>query len=259
MTSVVTSFSRNGLHEYGNVFIETFDAFWPAEVGLVLYVEHDMPVPASVCGRRIEVRQLDQVVSFQLFMKRYGSDPLYQGRVETPVWKSKDRVDGYSFRTDAAKFCRKVFAVQHAANQDHQQGVMAWIDADVRCLKPVPKMFLEALIGPTDCAFLGRERAHSECGFLIFRLPQALPVIKAWAWSYASGMFAKEREWHDSYLFDLACTGVVARNLTPGGKGHVWCDSPLALYMDHMKGLRKKLGYSPELKSRLAMAKARTS
>lgn len=256
MARVVTSFSRNGLHEYGFVFIESFDAFWPRDVDLIIYAEHDMPPPKSVCGRWIEVRRVDRLLSFQLFMARYGNQPLYQGKVPTGIWKSKDRADGYSFRTDAAKFCRKVFAVQHAANQDHHQGLLAWIDADVRCLRRPPDDFIQSLIGRTDCAFLGRERTHSECGFIVFRLPAALPVIQRWADLYFSGKFVDEREWHDSFLFDIAMEGIVARNLTPEGKGHVWCDSPLAPYLDHLKGTRKKLGYSPEMKAKLAAAKA---
>lgn len=63
---------------------------------------------------------------------------------------------------------------------------------------------------------------------------------------YQYGGFINEREWHDSYLFDIVCTGAVVRNLTPGGKRHVWVDSPLNPYLDHLKGERKKLGYSPE-------------
>ena len=250
MASVVTSFSRLGLHEYGNIFVETFDALWPPDIDLIIYVEHDMPVPESVCGRDIEVRRLDLLLSFQLFMKRYGEKPLYQGKVPTEVWKAKDRRDGYSFRTDASKFCRKVFAIQHAANQDHHQGLLAWMDADVRCFKAPPADVLEHLIGRTDIAFLGRENTHSECGFVIFRLPAAISVIQRWANFYSTGAFEKEREWHDSYLFDMSVMNIVARNLTPGGKGHVWCDSPLAEFCDHMKGERKKMGYSPELRAR---------
>jgi hypothetical protein len=41
----------------------------------------------------------------------------------------------------------------------------------------------------------------------------------------------------------------MGKNLTPEGRGvnHVWHDSPLAEYMDHLKGpKRKQLGKSPE-------------
>lgn len=249
MNSVITSFSRGGLHEYGFHFIESFDKYWPAEVDLILYAEHQMARPPSICGRTIAVRRLDELVSFQKFMQRFGSDPLHAGRVPTAVWKEKDRRDGYSFKNDAIKFCRKVFAVQHAADQDHQQGVMAWIDADVRHLKRTPRNFIESTLAGNAIAYLGRDGTYTECGFLAFDLPQALPIIRDWATMYALGEVFSLQEWHDSFVFDHVRRlhpEIAGTNLTPGGRAHVWCDSPLAPFCDHLKGQRKKLGYSPE-------------
>jgi hypothetical protein len=55
-------------------------------------------------------------------------------------------------------------------------------------------------------------------------------------------------EWHSAFVFDWV-RGIAQldeANLTPEGRGHVWLQSPLARYTDHMKGARKALGYSPE-------------
>ncbi|MDE2470228.1 MAG: hypothetical protein KGL35_16130, partial [Bradyrhizobium sp.] len=101
---------------------------------------------------------------------------------------------------------------------------------------------------------LGREATHSECGFLAFRLPEALPLVLTWESLYATDDFLALAEWHDSFVFDYARglhPNLPYRNLTPGGRRHVWCDSPLAAVMDHRKGARKLLPMSPEMFGRI--------
>lgn len=246
--SVVTSFSPTGLHEYGYNFIESFDVFWPPEVSLIMYAEKPMPRPQSRVGRKMIVRRLDDVQGFIDFNARWKHDNAANGRAPHPSWKQKYRDDGYSFRTDAMKFCRKVFAVHHAA---HEQagGILTWIDADVKCLARTRPDFVPKLLDGDDIAYLGRERTHSECGFLAFHLPYAFPVIDAWEEFYRTDAVFKLDQWHDSHVFDIARDDhpeVRCNNLTPAGSGHVWCQSPLVHALDHLKGERKELGYSPE-------------
>lgn len=238
-TTVVTSFSAAGYELYGRRFIETFARYFPKDIGLIIYVEATPSVNPD-CGR-IEMRSLFEVVAFTEFVRRHDGDPLVAGRLETPVWKAKDKADGYSFRTDAMKFCRKVFALANAVWRS-QEGLLVWLDADSFAFDRMPADFFVGLLGDADAAYLGRDGAHSECGFLAFRLPQAIPLIVQWENFYYRDTAFNEREWHDSYLFDRArelAPQVVCRNLTPGGHGHVWERSPLAPYLMHLKGDRK--------------------
>jgi hypothetical protein len=241
-TAVITSFSRAGHQEYGDRFIRTFQTNWPVAVELIVYRES--PFSPSL---RAEQRDLFKIEACNRFIAANGSDAEARGLVPTAIWKAKERTDGYSYRFDALKFCRKVFAIADAARQ-MQTGLLAWIDADAYTHEPVPEDFIEEMLDGQDAAYLGRDRTHTECGFLAFRLPEALPLIEAWEAFYATDSVFDQREWHDSYLFDRARESVPGnwRNMTPGGSRHVWFSSPLAPFMDHLKGDRKKLGISPE-------------
>ncbi len=249
--TVVTSFGERGYAEYGRRFIETFDRHASGEIDLIVYAEHQFPYNPE---GRMEVRPLFGNDLAADFIDQFKDDKLASGREPTPVWKPKDHVDGYSFRTDAVKFCRKVFAISDAADRlwrsRQNAEMLVWLDADVVTHKGVTSSFFIDLLGGADVAFLGRHGAHSECGFLAFRLPAALPLILQWQHFYKSGSFLRAREWHDSYLFDLAreqVPGLRYHNLTPGGRGHVWFQSPLGQCFDHLKGSRKAVGHSQEM------------
>lgn len=243
MTTVVTSFSNNGAHSYGYRFLDTFAEFWPADVKLIAYVE------AGETHPRAETRDLLAVKALRDFLAAHADDPKACGRVPTPVWKSKDVIAGYSYRTDAVKFCRKVFTIREAALWCDDD-ILVWIDADVVTHRPIPDGFVEGLLGDDDIAYLGRRASHSECGFLAFRLPEAYRLIKDWRDFYVTGEAFALPEQHDSYLFDRARERnphTRCLDLTPDGAGHVWMTSPLGRAgLDHLKGDRKALGRSPE-------------
>jgi hypothetical protein len=245
--TVVTSFSNRGFHDYGDRFIKTFEKFWPADVDLVVYFE------APFASDRAQKRDIFEDTDLSDFLSRHCASAQKAGRLPDPRWKDSDRERGYSYRFDALKFCRKVFAIADAARRI-EEGVLTWIDADVYTHTRVPGCFTLAMLGGADVAYLGREPAHSECGYLGFRLPDALPLIETWESFYASDEVFNLSEWHDSYVFDYARgmnPNLRYRNLTPGGRRHCWVDSPLATVMDHRKGTRKMLDMSPEMAGRV--------
>lgn len=244
--------SADGFRRYGHRLIAGLQKHMPGEV-ITVYSEDDI-TELSECDSVI-LASLHFVPAFVNFTHRHAKSALVAGREERPGWKSKDREDGYSFRFDAMKFCRKVFAIADAARH-LGHGVITWLDADAYPFRDVPADFFQTLGGASEfgCLYLGRMGTHSECGFLHFNIPEAMPLIQSWENFYASDRFLKEREWHDSYLFDLArgevpsvrCISIAA----PGARGHVWFDSPLGNWFEHAKGDRKKLGYSSERISR---------
>ncbi len=249
--TVVSSFGKSGAAEYGYRFMDTFAKHWPKDVDLIIYREGQETHP------RAKMRDLMTVPDCLEFITSHKDDPLANGRLRPDelspeCWRNKDRAAGYSFRTDAVKFCRKVFAVADAAER-MRSGILVWIDADVVTLADVASDFIERMLGGQDVAYLGREGCHSECGFLAFRLPEALPLIRRWARFYKTDEVFFLHEWHDSMVFDVArglTPEVACRDMTPGGTGHTWVSSPLADVMDHLKGLRKQLGRSPEMDRR---------
>lgn len=255
MIRVVTTFSETGMLEYGWRFMDTFDAFWPSHCKLAVYYEKLPTLTRIMRNPPPTFRDLRDVEQRTNFLWRNSTLPIARGLVPTPVWKRKDRDDGYSFRTDAVKFCHKVFAIADAAARKESE-FLVWIDADVLSFDFVPITFIDDMMEGYDVAYLGREGTHSECGFLSFRIPQALPMIAAWAHQYTSGEVFNLTEWHDSFVFDVVrrnhARSLRFHNLSmhvhrgEQGSGHPWHRTPLGLYMDHLKGERKEKGYSPE-------------
>lgn len=244
---LMTSMSHDGFRRYGYRLLAGLQHHMPGEV-ITVYSEDDIPQVAD--AESVQLASLHFVPAFVDFQHRHPADLMISGRVPNmpSPWKAKDVEDGYSFRFDAMKFCRKVFAIADAARH-LGHGSLTWLDADSYPLRDVPADFFDK-IAPGDCLFLGRAGTHSECGFLHFRLPEAMPLIQAWESMYATDRFLKEREWHDSFLFDVVrgevpsvkCVNIAAEN----ARGHVWFTSALGRYFDHLKGDRKSMGASPE-------------
>lgn len=246
MTTVVTGFSPKGHVLYGRQFLETFDALWPRDVDLMCYTEEPTEVP------REGLRSLWDCVGAREFIDQYAHDRRANGRMPDHRWKPKDINHGYSYRWDAVKFCRQCFIPEAAAIELPDGEVMVWLDADVVTFKEVPPTLVEDLMGPAELCYLGRAAStHSEIGFWAVRLsPITRSFLAALAGVYRDRRVFEEKEWHSAYVFDLVRTAAPAmrvRNLTPNGNGHVWFQSPLSLYMDHLKGeQRKRMGRSME-------------
>lgn len=251
MLTVVTGWSPAGFEEYGRRFLHGFNRFWPASTQLVVYGEQ--PVPLG----RGEFRRLDVIPGCAEFLRKYDT-PAARGQVPHPGyehrWKPKHRVDRYNFRFDAWKFCRQGFIPHHAAGllEDREDGdrhLLCWLDGDVVTHSAIPRGFIEGLLPPGYAvAYLGRGEKHSEIGFQLYDVTLAAPMLEEFSRIYASGEVFRLKEWHSAWVFDEARrrTRVPAHDLTPGGHGHVWHQSPLRAMTDHLKGKRKAKGRSDE-------------
>lgn len=241
--TVCTGWSPKGYIEYGARFLETFERHWPADVQLVVYGEEPCDLP------RGEFIQLSEVPGCLEFIKRHKNNLAAQGKKVDPTWKPSAQRTGYNFRFDAWKFCRQGFIPMHAAARCNTE-LLCWLDGDVVTLKDIPWQFIQSLLPKDkDVAYLGRDHTHSEIGFQLYRIPHAFPLLSEFRTLYNSDRVFRLKEWHSAYVFDTARQLVAPErlhNLTPGGRGHVWVQSPLAEYTDHVKGKRKTLGYSPE-------------
>ena len=215
MAEIVTSFSREGYEQYGKRFLESAGNL-PYRV--TVYSEDDLPIPH---------KKLDDPAHLA-FLERCEPDPP-------------------DYRFQARRFSYKTFAVLAAKGR----GRLIWLDADVKVFAKVPKDFLDGLLPKgMYTAYLGRERMHSECGFVIYdRDHQAHEkFMSEWRRLYETGQLFLLKEWHDSFVYDHLRTTlkVPAVNISgPGKKSHhPFINSPLGKYMDHYKGNRKKLGRS---------------
>lgn len=240
--TVITGWSPQGYQEYGAKFAETFHRYWPANVDLVVYGEEPVSLP------RGKFFKLSNIPGCMEFLDRHRHSKKANGREPQDHWKPAWKESGYNFRWDAWKFCRQGFIPFHVA-QTIDAGLLCWLDGDVVTHSPIPEGFIESLLpSGKDVAYLGRAGAHSEIGFQLYRLPRALGMLEMFSDLYRKGAVFGMPEWHSAYVFDWAreATGISGHNLTPNGAGHVWFQSPLARFTDHLKGRRKAIGKSQE-------------
>lgn len=241
--TICTGWSPSGWHEYGEDFVRTFRQYAAPDVKLVAYVEESQQL------ERVEVRQVRAIPGCGEFLERHEADAAARGRAPAPSWKERDQRAGYNWRFDAVKFCRQAFIPDDAAARcetDH----LAWFDGDVRFLAPFDAATVTKLL-PVGCAvaYLGRGAKHSEIGFQLYRVPDAAPLLRAFRFLYSTDQVFQLKEWHSAFAWDHArrlAAGLVGHDLTPGGHGHVWHQSPLRFFSDHLKGDRKAKGRSPE-------------
>lgn len=247
--TVVTGWSPAGYLEYGRRFAETFAQFWPKDVDLIVYGEEPVKLP------RGEFRTLDRIPGCMEFLLRHNNR-VARGKVPAigfeNRWKPKHKLEGYNFRFDAWKFCRQGFIPENAAsgtNLNEGRSLLCWLDGDVVTHTRVPAGFINGLLPEGSAvAYLGRGLKHSEIGFQLYDLSRAWPMLQDFAAIYRTDEVFTLKEWHSAFVFDEARrrSRVRAHDLTPQGYGHVWHQSPLRMYMDHLKGDRKKLGKSNE-------------
>jgi hypothetical protein len=234
--TICTGWSPSGYEQYGRKFAESFARFWPNSVRLIVYGEEPVALP------RGEFYPLSSIPGAAEFRARWKDDKRANGRDVQPKWKQGCKDKGYNFRFDAWKFSPQGF-IPWAAAQICKTEYLCWLDGDVVTHKPVPEGFVEKLLpAGKDVAYLGRGDKHSEIGFQLYRLPQANRMLWLFSLYYGTDDVFKLKETHSAYVFDRCReeSGILGHDLTPGGTGSVFDRSPLASFMTHLKGDRKR-------------------
>ena len=247
--TVITTMSQSGYGQYGKRMIETFDKYWPTNIKLKVYYEW-MPTQTKFSDR-IEWIDLNQSCPhLGEFKQRHKSNPHANG-----LKPGADPESKRSYLWDAVKFAHKSYCVSHAA-LNATSDLIVWLDADVVTHSAIPEGFIESLL-PQDnyCSYLGRQKIYPECGFVIYDTRSAYnqSFMEDWQDMYRTDSLFNEVEFHDSYLFwvlqkKYTERGMKSFNISEGHPHrpgvHVFINSPLGQYMDHLKGKRKKDGHS---------------
>jgi hypothetical protein len=92
----------------------------------------------------IDLRDFNQIPGVSEYLERLKRHPGADGQGP----------NGYDYRYDANKFCRKVFAQDAVFDEDR---FVFWIDADCIALQPMPEKFMEALLSDVPFCYLGRK------------------------------------------------------------------------------------------------------
>lgn len=241
--SVFTTWHKTGYKKYGKEFIRGYLNNWPTQVPLTIYAEDHDPDT----GNSDQITVLNQRITLpdlKSWQERHKDNPHAHG------W-NKDQTKK-SFLWDASRFANKVFALWHFA-QTCNTDIFIWCDGDVRTHTQMPLDFLNS-IAPNEnqlATYLGR-KTWPECGWMMFNRNHNKfeEFIKQWRWIYESDDVFNHDESHDSFIFgelvqDYKQMGTEFNDL--GGEnagGHIFINSVLGQYMDHLKGFRKEVGKS---------------
>tara|TARA_B100001057_G_scaffold187892_1_gene188691 strand:+ start:1476 stop:2393 length:918 start_codon:yes stop_codon:yes gene_type:complete len=254
--AVVTTFPPNRWTAYAKRMIESHVQYWPDDVVLHAYYEGNKPDFNHAKVKFINIEEANpELVKFK---QRHKSDPVANGETqEIPGGVrrvagagDKDRNKG-SFLWDAVRFSHKTFAVDHAVKTIDADYVL-WLDADTYTFRHITKQFVVDLLpGDKLVNYLGRV-TYPECGWVCYnkRHPKIQQFMKYWTDLYINDTIFKELEWHDSYLFWQCVKRIAPNDGVDIGKGagveglHVFINSVLGDYIDHMKGKRKIKGKS---------------
>ena len=226
---VVTTSHKAGLQQYGWRWLDG-RKHWPKETDFHYYREgFELDCPGK------DFSELEEFATWKARHAFYRS----------PDW-----------RFDVVRFAHKVFAI-HDALYEHK-GIGVWLDADVVTHRKIPKGLIEKQVEGVYVAHYGRTGLYTETGLVVFDCAheQHKQFLNAWREWYLSGRFRKAPQWHDCIGFDLALkqTKVPAFNLSGehAKAMHPMAVTALGKYLDHCKGERKALGFSPENKFRKA-------
>ena len=253
--SAITTFNLQK-QPFGIEMIQTFFVNWPEEVRLTAFIEGSELIDSGKVKHKIDVKEFKKFIpEYQQFCEKYK--------------EKKPLTD--DFRFNVFRFAHKVYAIA-AALKEIKTKYLIWLDSDIKTYKKIPKSFLETLVNEEAyMSYLGRENIsikhlnYSECGFLIFNTEH---LIHSTFWEnmmkmYDDGQLFLEKEWHDSYIFDVVRkkleTDNNIKNINISDLGlfklknddHVFVASVLGQFMDHKKGNRKQSKWSNELLLRI--------
>ena len=267
----ITSYKPGCWDQYAKKGIEAMAKNLPDEIDLVVYAEEKIPV----CNyERIKWLDLNNAEpELFKFKTRHKNDPVANGKlgnVEGGVRRLPElqKLGGLdknkeSFLWDAVRFANKVFCVVNAVRNSSDYNYVVWLDADTNIFRPIPFEFITKLLSQnTMVTYLGRENPtlndggkYPECGFVGYNLqhPETQNFVNEWERLYKEDSVFKILEWHDSYVFwHLTKKFKQEKQIEVndigkwvGVKGHhVFVNSVLGQYIDHMKGNRKIQGSS---------------
>jgi len=263
---VITSYKPGTWETYAKRGITSMVKHLPEDVDIFVYCEEPEP---NFIDKRITYIDLNtsEPALFE-FKNKYKNDPVANGElIEIPNGvRRSPKLEGLdknkiSFLWDAVKFSNKVFCIVNAVRNSSNYDYIIWLDADTYTHTPMPVNFLQDLL-PQDTmlTYLGRERGNQaiypECGFVGYNLnhPEIQNFINEWEQLYKTGDIFNLLEWHDSAVFwHLSKKYKTEKRITVNDIGynagvsghHVFVNSKLGMYIDHLKGdNRKKIGRS---------------
>mgnify|MGYP001348378557 CR=1 FL=1 len=255
MITILTTFHKEGLEQYGQRFLDSFALKVDKRIKMLCYAEQCTPTNPD--SQQILVIDQQEVKPLVDFKSQWGNVPKANGVCPFPEKRPRDHHK--KFKWDAVRFANKVYAVFDAVDRLQNNNWVVWMDADTFVHNPITyEQFEDLLPNNKWITYVGRGKGSQtwpECGFYGLNVQNKtcksfLNEFKRMYDEADNGIF-KLIEWHDSFVFDCIRLKLEKElrnyentNLSPWGKGyeHVFVNSILGDYMDHMKGPRKHKG-----------------
>ena len=140
-----------------------------------------------------------------------------------PISDFKEK--GLDFLTDGVRFSYKVYAYTNEIITNEDYTGLICIDADSVFYKMIDEDWIKKHIHNDKAmmTYLGRGNHYSECGFLYFNMkhPEVINYAIEMQKMYNEDLIYKEKEQHDSYIWDLVRkrfekNGVVNKDIGDG-------------------------------------------
>jgi len=261
--TVVTTFHKPGLEQYGQRFLDSFAQRVDKKIKLLVYAESCQPINPDPDQIKI-FDQFEALPKLNQFKSTWGNVPKANGIPPEDIKARRPRDWHKEFKWHAIRFANKVYAVFDACQRS--QDWCVWMDADTFVHSDWSyDDFKKQLPDDVWLTYVGRGKGSQtwpECGFYGMNLRD--PVCKLFLEEFErmyedaeNGIFKLE-EWHDSYVFGDILARYKARDpnvldysaemylkeAKTGGGGHPLINGILGTWIDHMKGVRKQEGRS---------------
>ena len=261
--TVVTTFHKPGLEQYGQRFLDSFAQRVDKKIKLLVYAESCQPINPDPDQIKI-FDQFEALPKLNQFKSTWGNVPKANGIPPEDIKARRPRDWHKEFKWHAIRFANKVYAVFDACQRS--QDWCVWMDADTFVHSDWSyNDFKKQLPDNVWLTYVGRGKGSQtwpECGFYGMNLRD--PVCKLFLEEFErmyedaeNGIFKLE-EWHDSYVFGDILARYKARDpnvldysaemylkeAKTGGGGHPLINGILGTWIDHMKGVRKQEGRS---------------
>lgn len=257
--AVVTTCNEHGYMNYGRNMMASFDRHMPQDIPLYIYHEKFHPDIASDRFFKFDLEEsCPDLVSFK---QRHRNNVRAHGQAirrkriiiqwHKPRIKLRKFADDQGFRWDAVRFSHKVFSIHHAAGICAAD-ILIWMDADIVFHKALTRDVIYSSLSENVLVSFLKRYYHSECSFVVFNLqhPSIWDFLNMFIGLYKNDALFDEKEYHDSYLFDVVRrrferAGCLTYDIAQGAgldrrSGHVFENSILGDYMEHLKGRRKE-------------------
>lgn len=256
MIELITSVNAVLLNEYGARAFSEFDHYADDTVRLNVIFEGKIP-NNSTNYQRVRFIEFDSP-GHREFLRRFGHLHEAKGlRIRFFQEGGQQRVNlAWDFRFDAVRFSFKIFSIKQAIAHISSARHLAWIDADIRVLRSFGITELSEFFPDEHqlMSYLGRTNfpkpnAYSEAGWLGFNMahPDTEKFLEFVSNQYVSGEIFSQKEWHDSWLWDVARNnfeeqGVGFKNISgvSANLEHPFVNCGLGKYFDHLKGPERK-------------------